>query len=380
MEGDNDIEAVGYSQQGDLGGSQYVQQELVDVSQMAGPPMPVLTGVGTQQDEIAQTATAVSQLEDSQEPQTQDTQITQQRKKKTRTRRSYAKKYLVASSDLYLKDDARIRAQFAHDFPDGLLLDGQVAVCPTAQNGKLFTISWKTGETGVSVDWVERVFAQKDYQERIWEAIVAFKQRKEQEQEAEELLVARAGQEEEENTELEQATPHEAPIRLAALRTSASTVSSLSSRSRTSSSMASSSTRRVQVQIEVGRQARNTRSNPDLSSDSEEEAGDVDEGDNAYFNLPEDSGVLLEDEVISDCEADADAGNEEEGILEGGRLTDLLNQLLWDFRECDPSKETLSCPELSDATTELKRGVANRFDTPLECLAITTGLDDAFVA
>ncbi|CAB9526778.1 hypothetical protein SEMRO_1886_G303580.1 [Seminavis robusta] len=194
MDGDNEIEGGGYSQQDAHAAGLYIQQEVVDVSMMAGPPMPALTGRA----EINErNAPAVSQQETQDETQDDDRVLTQEdgaqganvKKKSTRKRRTFRLQWLVASSDMYLKDDAEIKASFDAAFPLGYSLDGQVVACPKADNDKQYTICWRTGDTGVSVNWVRSSFPKVQFQETIWQCIEAYQERKARD-DAEDRLIA----------------------------------------------------------------------------------------------------------------------------------------------------------------------------------------------
>ncbi|CAB9526779.1 hypothetical protein SEMRO_1886_G303590.1 [Seminavis robusta] len=75
-----------------------------------------------------------------------------------------------------------------------------------------------------------------------------------------------------------------------------------------------------------------------------------------------------------------DSSDEEDDRDESKRIIHLLNKLVWNYDACDPDKETLTTPKLTEEKTKLRPGLSRHFSTPLQCLAVTAGLNEHFVA
>jgi Transposase IS4 len=295
------------------------------------------------------------------------------KKQNTKAKRntfSYAKKMLLASSELFL--DPMYQDKIA-DTPLAIAeLVGQVKECPREANGKRYRIEWKNdGEplpTGLERSWLcTYLVANKDNQGKLQRAMIAYNSSDRGSKKPRAIGSKKKPPPSNDNQPIQDITKGTPPV--AFVNTTGSEARAATASIRTSSTISSLSQNTIsspEARIPQNRSRQGTRSF--LSIDSSSDDGDnLDEEDNIYAeSLSLDDGS---DKYISDDDA-VSRSNSRVGV------GSLLQDITWNYSSVSTAMvEDKEAPSPYIGPSGLKPRVAESFSNPFECLAVCGGLD-----
>jgi len=298
--------------------------------------------------------------------------------RKTLTR---SKKYLLAGKDVFLS----VAGQAEYNGDASLLLQGYVAECPNKKtNDGRFRIDWEKNcslPPSVTPAMLQQWFpSSKGFRDNLdlaidrWEKEATPAQKERVAPKRKQATAVTEGSRSTRPNVL--STP---PARLvmmqarAGLRTEASTISSLSSRSfhLPAPSNVSGSEDAAPSDDDCSIGTSSTRSSKVVDSDSED-GDDLDEEDNAY---DQNSDSEHEEEEFRPHTEAPDLS-----VRARGSLGDYLKALVWKFEIVTENTPSVNPPRPYSGDHGLRPGVSRRFNDPLECFSECGGMTVQFIA
>jgi len=280
---------------------------------------------------------------------------------KKRKRMTFANKKLCAGRELFLK------AEYVNQVTDdSVRVYGKIMKCATKKDRhSKYIVSWKKPyPQGINAQWLRTEHANTDNErEKLQVAI------HEHESKHPSTGRGRGGSQGTKNAPRPIIPPpHPSTIAAASVRTSSSTVSSLSHGTQSTGRNSARNTNTINTALS----RRSTRSSTDYESDSNDEYDDLEENPEETADPSE----LFENLRQEETEDDTD-GNPESTLYQS------IKQMQFNFKEAAPGNASDSVlsegPCEYNGPTGLKIGIAEQFTDPLECLAVN-GLDRRFIA
>jgi hypothetical protein len=128
------------------------------------------------------------------------------------------------------------------------------------------------------------------------------------------------------------------------------------------------------------RRNRSLRRHSNIDSNSDEEQHDLNEVDSAWYELPAPAPELFDDEALQ--QGFDDDAQEESKSRTGSFIGDMLDNLVWNFKEIPANSDGLnddSCPPPYESPKGLKRYVKDLIQTPFDALELVA-FDYEYVA
>ena len=310
--------------------------------------------------------------------------VTGAKPKQKRNRMVFNNKKLRGNRQLFLLEEFQNKL-----VDDSVFLNGKIIKCATKKDkASEFVIEWDGDNlpNGLNVSWLKTNHANTDeHRQKLQEAILSYEELSVPDQAKKKKKVAhgssktssRGGKKQTAETPLGNSITIAATEAAASIRTSSSTVSTLTRNSASAnasvltlpSSTRGRGGRRVNIVDSLARHSRSTRSSDVVDSDSDD-GDDLDEDDHGMDN------VYTEDDTP---ETQAETEEDIDGV-EGCTIFELLSKPQWNF-ELVPENVPIDVegPMPYNGPTGLKPGVAESFNDPMECLAVN-GLNRSFVA
>jgi Transposase IS4 len=299
------------------------------------------------------------------------------KEKVKRNTQSFANRFLIAKSDLFLNP------VYSNQFNNPTMeLVGQVKACPRESNGRQYRIEWKHPlPERLQREWLRcNLHATKELKEKLVVGMTAYDnseagRKKAAMKEASTTKdktraqdkgdgVGNRDGDERPSIQEEYRTP--APVQYVTAR--AATVASI----RTSSTISTLSQNSITSPENLVTRGGRTRRTNDLESSSDD-GDELDEEDNMY-------NQEMSDMDYSDSEEEDD--DEDDATSEHAYARDLLevlDQIQWNFSPIDDGYNDADGLATYNGPSCLKPRVAESFNTPFECLEVCGGLDYEFV-